>query len=133
MMGQNIVHIGENGAGQVAKSCNQVIVAVTIEAVAESLRLAERSGVDPARVRMALLGGFAASKILEVHGKRMLENDFRPGFTARLHNKDLRIVREEAAALGIGLPAVELVAGRLQAVIESGDAELDSSVLFRQV
>ena len=91
-MGKNIVHVGPSGAGQITKACNQLVVAATIEAVAEALVLAERSGVDAAKVREALLGGFAGSKILEVHGQRMLDRAFEPGFRARLHRKDARIV-----------------------------------------
>ena len=97
-MGKNIVHVGPSGAGQVCKACNQLVVAATIEAVAEALLLAERSGVDAAKVREALLGGFAGSKILEVHGQRMLDRTFEPGFRIRLHRKDARIVQEAAAA-----------------------------------
>jgi 2-hydroxy-3-oxopropionate reductase len=130
-MGKNIVHVGDNGAGQVAKSCNQVVVAVTIEAVAEALKLAEKSGVDGHKVREALLGGFAGSKILEVHGKRMLEGDYKPGFMARLHRKDMGIVLDAAAKSGLDLPAATLATLHLDAVIKNGDGALDSAAIFR--
>jgi 2-hydroxy-3-oxopropionate reductase len=129
-LGHNIVHIGPRGAGQVAKACNQLVVASTIEAVAEALLLAERSGVDAAKVRQALLGGFAGSKILEVHGQRMLDHAFDPGFRIRLHRKDARIVEEAAAATDTPIPAFAVVAGQLQEAVEEGDGELDHSGLF---
>lgn len=129
-LGKNTVHIGPTGAGQVAKACNQLVVAATIEAVAEALLLAERSGVDPARVREALLGGFAGSKILEVHGQRMLDRSFAPGFRIRLHRKDARIVEEAAAATGTPIPSFTVVAEQLQRAVDAGDGELDHSGLF---
>ena len=129
-LGKNIVRIGPSGAGQVAKACNQLVVAATIEAVAEALLLAERSGVDAAKVREALLGGFAGSKILEVHGQRMLDRSFAPGFRVRLHRKDARIVQEAAAATGTPIPAFAVVAEQLQEAVSAGDGELDHSALF---
>jgi 2-hydroxy-3-oxopropionate reductase len=130
-MGKNVVHVGTNGAGQVAKACNQLVVAATIEAVAEALLLAERSGVDAARVREALLGGFAGSKILEVHGQRMLDRAFEPGFRARLHRKDARIVLEAARASGAPIPSFEVVAGQLDRLVDRLDGgELDHSALL---
>ena len=129
-LGKNIVHIGPSGAGQVAKACNQLVVAATIEAVAEALLLAERSGVDAANVREALLGGFAGSKILEVHGQRMLDRSFAPGFRIRLHRKDARIVEEAAAATGTPIPSFAVVAEQLQRAVDAGDGELDHSGLF---
>ncbi len=129
-LGANIVHVGPSGAGQVAKACNQLVVAATIEAVAEALLLAERSGVDPAKVREALLGGFAGSKILEVHGQRMLDRTFDPGFRIRLHRKDARIVEDAAAATGTPIPAFAVVAEQLQRAVDAGDGELDHSGLF---
>jgi 2-hydroxy-3-oxopropionate reductase len=130
-MGKNIVHVGGNGAGQVAKACNQIVVAVTIEAVAEALTFARKNGADPAKVREALLGGFAGSKILEVHGKRMLDNDFRPGFKVGLHQKDMRIVMETAHQLGLALPAAALVTQHLNALMGTGDADLDSAAVVK--
>jgi 2-hydroxy-3-oxopropionate reductase len=130
-MGKNIVHVGPSGAGQITKACNQLVVAATIEAVAEALVLAERSGVDAAKVREALLGGFAGSKILEVHGQRMLDRAFEPGFRARLHRKDARIVLDAARAAGSPIPAFEVVAAQLDRLVDEADrAELDHSALF---
>ncbi len=132
-LGKHIVYVGGHGAGQVAKACNQLVVGVTIEAVAEALVFAHKCGVDSARVREALLGGFAGSKILEVHGRRMLERDFRPGFKARLHQKDLRIVLESSHELGLALPAAALAAQLMNALVGSGEGELDSSALVKVV
>lgn len=130
-MGKNIVHVGGNGAGQVAKSCNQIVVAVTIEAVAEAMLLAEKSGVSGAKVREALLGGFAASKILEVHGNRMLNDDYKPGFKTVLHRKDMGIVLDNAQRLGLMLPAAILATGHLDAVLAAGEGDQDSSAIFK--
>ncbi|OIR19830.1 2-hydroxy-3-oxopropionate reductase [mine drainage metagenome] len=132
-MGKNIVHIGDSGAGQVAKACNQIVVAVTIEAVAEALTFARRNGADPAKVREALMGGFAGSKIMEVHGKRMLDNDFKPGFKVGLHQKDMRIVMETAHQLGIALPAAALVTQHLNALMGTGDTSLDSAAVVKVI
>ena len=129
-LGKNIVHVGPSGAGQVAKACNQLVVAATIEAVAEALLLAERSGVDAAKVREGLLGGFAGSKILEVHGQRMLDRSFAPGFRIRLHRKDARIVEAAASATGTPIPSFAVVAEQLQRAVDAGDGELDHSGLF---
>ncbi|HYD19340.1 MAG TPA: 2-hydroxy-3-oxopropionate reductase [Patescibacteria group bacterium] len=130
-MGKNIIHVGDHGAGQVAKACNQVVIAVTIEAVAEALLLAEKSGVDAAKVRDALLGGFAGSKVLDIHGNRMLTNNFAPGFKAQLHRKDMGIVMETAKKAGLALPAATLATLNLDAVIKNGDGELDSSAIYK--
>ena len=132
-MGKNIVHVGDNGAGQVAKACNQIVVAVTIEAVAEALTFARRNGADPAKVREALMGGFAGSKIMEVHGQRILDNDFKPGFKVGLHQKDMRIVMETAHQLGVALPAAALVTQHLNALMGSGDADLDSAAVVKVI
>lgn len=130
-MGANIVHVGPSGAGQIAKACNQLVVAATIEAVAEALVLAERSGVDAAKVREALLGGFAGSKILEVHGQRMLDRAFEPGFRARLHRKDARIVLDAAEASGAPVPSFRVVATQLDRLVDdAGGGDLDHSALF---
>jgi len=112
-MGKNITLVGDEGAGQLTKACNQLIVAVTIEAVAEALALASASGVDPAKVRSALLGGFAQSRILEVHGERMLNQNFTPGFKAKLHKKDLEIVIAAERDAHLKLPAAELMRERM--------------------
>ena len=131
VMGSRITHVGENGAGQVCKACNQVVVAQTIAGVAEALLLAKTSGVDAAKVRDALLGGFAYSRILEVHGQRMLDADYAPGFKAALHRKDLRIVLEAAYELGLALPGAAQVQQGLNALVGQGDGDLDSSALYR--
>jgi 2-hydroxy-3-oxopropionate reductase len=133
VLGKNIVHVGPSGAGQIAKACNQLVVAATIEAVAEALLLAERAGVDPAKVREALLGGLAGSKILEVHGQRMLDRAFAPGFRIRLHRKDARIVQETAAAAGSPIPSFEIVVEQLQHAVDAGDGEADHSALFAEL
>jgi 2-hydroxy-3-oxopropionate reductase len=128
-MGKNIVHIGGNGAGQVSKACNQIVVAVTIEAVAEALTFARKNNVDPAKVREALMGGSAGSKILEVQGQRMLDHDFKPGFKLGLHQKDMRIVLEAAEQSGSAVPAAALVTEHFNSLM--GDAELDSSAVIK--
>ena len=132
-MGKNIVRVGDIGAGQVAKACNQIVVAVTIEGVAEALVFARKNGVDPAKVRDALMGGFAGSRILEVHGKRMLDNDYTPGFKTKLHQKDINIVMQTAKELGLALPGAALVMQHLNALMGTGDAELDSAAVMKVV
>ena len=132
-MGKNIVLVGGNGAGQGAKACNQIVVAVTIEAVAEALTFARKNEVDPAKVRDALMGGFAGSRILEVHGKRMLDNEYKPGFKTRLHQKDMNIVMQTARELGLSLPGAALVMQHLNALMGTGDAELDSAAVMKVV
>lgn len=131
VMGRNIVHVGDNGAGQVCKSCNQIVVGATIAGVAEAILLARASGVDPARVREALLGGFAASRILEVHGQRMIDGNYAPGFKARLHQKDMRIVGESAFELGLALPSAATIAQYLNALVGQGFGELDSAAIYK--
>ena len=128
-LGKNIVHVGELGAGQVTKACNQIVVGVTIEAVAEALALAELSGVDPSKVRAALLGGFAQSKILEVHGQRMIDRTFNPGFKARLHRKDVNIAANAGDEHGVDLAATKLVRERFDQLIARGDGDRDHSAL----
>jgi 2-hydroxy-3-oxopropionate reductase len=124
-MGSTIVHVGGAGAGQVTKTCNQLVVGSAVEAVAEALVLAAQAGVDPAKVREALLGGFAGSKVLEVHGRRMLDGAFEPGFRAALMAKDGRIVLEAAERFGAPIPAFRAVAERLEAMLAAGRGELD--------
>ena len=130
-MGRSVTHIGEAGAGQVTKACNQIITGVGVAAVAEALNFAAASGVDGARVREALLGGFAYSKILENHGQRMLDRNFKPGFKAWMHQKDLRIVMEEAHRLGLALPAAAISAQLFNAMVGSGLGEEDSIALLK--
>ncbi len=132
-MGKNIVHIGESGAGQVAKACNQILISMTVAAVAEAFTLASKNDVDPALVRQALLGGFAYSKVLEGHGQRMLERNFLPGFKAKLLRKDLRIVLENADQSGTALPGVALVSQYINALIGAGGGELDSAAMYLAV
>ena len=128
-MGSRIVHIGDSGAGQIAKACNQLVVASTIQAVGEALVLARAAGVDPGRVRDALLGGFAASRVLELHGARMLAGDFRPGARAALHRKDARIIQGLAGRLGVPTPAFDVAAAALESLVSQGRADLDHSAL----
>lgn len=131
VMGRNIVHVGGNGAGQVCKSCNQVVISQTMAGVGEAILMARASGVDPAKVRAALLGGSAYSKILEIHGQRMIDANYEPGFKAGLHQKDLRIVLEAAHELGVALPGTALVSQYLNALVGRGLGDLDSAALFR--
>ncbi len=132
-LGKNIIHVGDHGAGQVAKACNQILVAQTISAVAEAFLLAKSSGVDPNKVRDALLGGFAYSKILEVHGKRMLDNAYQTGFQAKLHHKDMGIALNSAKENKISLPGAELAAKYLQKIVAHGDGNLDSAAIAKVI
>jgi 2-hydroxy-3-oxopropionate reductase len=128
-MGQRILHMGASGAGQVTKACNQIAIAVTMEAVAEALVLAAKAGVDPAQVREALLGGYAYSKVLEGHGERYLTRNFTPGFRTRLQYKDLNIALEAGRAYGATLPATALVQQFFGALMARGAADQDHSLL----
>jgi 2-hydroxy-3-oxopropionate reductase len=127
LMGKNITLIGENGAGQTCKVANQIIVAATIEAVGEALLFASKAGADPAQVRTALMGGFASSRILEVHGERMIKRNFQPGFRIALHQKDLNLALAGAKELGIALPATSNCQQLFNAVVAAGGAGLDHS------
>lgn len=131
VLGKNIVLVGDNGAGQIAKTCNQVVIAQTMTAIGEAFLIAKAAGVDPARVREALLGGFAGSKALEVHGLRMLEGDYTPGFKAKLHKKDMAIALDTAAKLGLALPGAALATQLINALVGGGDGELDSAAVFK--
>ncbi len=133
VLGGNVVHVGGSGAGQVAKACNQIAVSAAILGVAEALTFARAQGVDPVRVRQALLGGFAYSRALETHGQRMLERDFSPGFRARLHQKDLGIVMAEARKLNLSLPGSALADQLMNALMALDGAEQDSSALVRVI
>ncbi|MCK2087511.1 NAD(P)-dependent oxidoreductase [Thauera aromatica] len=130
-MGQSITRVGEAGAGQVAKACNQILTGVGVAAVAEALNFARKSGVDGSKVREALLGGFAASRILENHGQRMLERNFHPGFKAWMHHKDMRIVLDEAQRLGLALPSTAAAAQMYAAMLGSGLGEEDSVAMLK--
>ncbi len=125
-MGKSVTLIGDSGAGQVAKACNQILTGVGVLAVAEAFNFAAKSGVDAGKVREALLGGFAYSKILENHGQRMLDRNFKPGFKAWMHQKDLRIVMEEAHRMGLMLPSAAATAQVFNAIVGSGMGENDS-------
>jgi len=129
LLGKNIVHVGPDGAGQVTKACNQIVVGVTIEAVAEALALAAASGVDQVAVRAALLGGFAQSKVLEVHGQRMIDRAFTPGFKSKLHRKDMNIAVNAGQDAGLQLAAAALVRERFDELLARGEGELDHSAL----
>lgn len=129
-LGHTVVHVGAAGAGQIAKACNQLVVGANIEAVAEALTLAKQSGVDPAIVRQVLLGGFAASRVLEVHGQRMLDRAFPPGFRVRLHRKDARVVRTLAQSVGTPIPAFDVVADAFDRLDRAGGGDLDHSALI---
>ncbi|WP_284615405.1 2-hydroxy-3-oxopropionate reductase [Aquabacterium humicola] len=131
LMGKNITHVGEAGAGQVTKVANQIIVALNIAAVGEALVFASKAGADPAKVRQALMGGFAASRILEVHGERMIKRTFNPGFRIGLHQKDLNLALQGAKALGVALPGTANVAQLMQACAAQGWGQLDHSALVK--
>jgi 2-hydroxy-3-oxopropionate reductase len=132
---ERVVYIGRSGAGQICKVCNQVAIGGALAGVSEAFALAKKAGVDAARVRQALLGGFAASRVLEVHGERMLVDNYKPGFRARLYQKDMRLAGEAAAANGVSMPATAIVAQLLNALVASGGGDLDyaalGTVLFR--
>jgi len=130
ILGKNIVHVGDHGAGQVVKACNQIVVSLTLQGVAEAILLARKNGVDPAKMREALLGGYAGSKILEVHGLRMMNANYKPGFKVKLHHKDLGIVLDNASENHVPLPGTTIVARQLAALMEAGDADLDSAAIM---
>lgn len=130
-MGKNITLVGGNGDGQTTKVANQIIVALNIAAVGEALVFASKAGADPAKVRQALMGGFAASRILEVHGERMIKRSFAPGFRIQLHQKDLGLALQGARELGLALPQTAGVAQLMQACAAHGDAELDHSAVVK--
>jgi 2-hydroxy-3-oxopropionate reductase len=129
-MGKNIVHIGDHGDGQTCKVANQIVVALTIEAVAEALLFASKAGANPAKVRSALLGGFAQSRILELHGERMIKRKFDPGFRIRLHQKDLNLALQSARSLGLSLPNTATAQELFNSVAAQGGSELDHSALL---
>src|SRR6187549_2275645 len=131
LMGKTITLIGGNGDGQTAKVANQIIVALNIEAVAEALLFASKAGADPAKVRQALMGGFASSRILEVHGERMIKRTFAPGFRIGLHQKDLNLALSGARTLGLALPQTAGAAQLMQACAANGMDQLDHSALVK--
>jgi 2-hydroxy-3-oxopropionate reductase len=131
LMGKNITLVGGNGDGQTCKVCNQIIVALNIEAVSEALVFASKAGADPAKVRQALMGGFAASRILEVHGERMIKRTFDPGFRIELHQKDLSLALSGARAMGMSLPNTSTAQELFNACAASGGAKWDHSAMVR--
>ena len=131
LMGKNITLVGGVGDGQTCKVANQIIVALNIEAVGEALLFAAKAGADPAKVRQALMGGFAASRILEVHGERMIKRTFTPGFRTELHQKDLNLALEGAKALGLSLPHTASAAQLMNSCVALGGAAWDHSGLVR--
>ena len=130
-MGKNIVHVGDSGAGQVAKAANQIVTGAGVVIVAEALNYAAKNGVDPAKVREALLGGFAYSKILENHGQRMLDRNFKPGFKSWMHQKDMNIVMQSAHELGLCLPVSAATAQMYNAMVGAGLGEEDSIAVLK--
>jgi 2-hydroxy-3-oxopropionate reductase len=128
-VGTSINHIGDAGAGQVCKACNQVAVVITIQAVAEALTLAKKTGVDPAKVREALLGGFAQSRALDLHGQRVLDGNYVPAFPVRLQQKDLKIALDTGRASGTPLPATALIQELYGVLAATGRADIDNSAL----
>jgi 2-hydroxy-3-oxopropionate reductase len=132
-LGKNIVHVGDAGAGQVTKAANQMVVGTTIAIVSEALVLAAKAGVDPAKVRQALLGGFAQSKILEAHGQKMLDRNFKPGFRIRLHEKDMKIALATGSEYGVPLIVTGQVAQMMTAMKSMGNGDLDHSGLVKFV
>ncbi len=131
LMGKNITHVGPIGAGQTTKVANQIIVALNIEAVAEALLFASKAGADPAKVRQALMGGFASSKILELHAERMINRTFEPGFRIRLHQKDLNLALQNAKEMGISLPNTATAQELFNACASHGGADDDHSGLVK--
>jgi 2-hydroxy-3-oxopropionate reductase len=126
---QKVIRIGESGAGQICKVCNQMVIGGTLVAVAEAFALARKSGVDPARVRDALLGGFAASRVLEVHGERILQSNYKPGFRSVLYGKDMRIAEQTLADYDTPAPASAVVQQLVAELVTSGKGDLDYSAL----
>ena len=128
-LGKNINHIGDHGAGQVTKAANQIIVGLTIQAVAEALIFAKKSGVDPVKVRRAIMGGYAQSRVLELHGQRMLDRNFQPGGKVRSHRKDLEIVLSVAKEMGICLPGTAMMSQLFNAVVAHDGSDWDHSAI----
>jgi 2-hydroxy-3-oxopropionate reductase len=134
LMGKNITHVGsENGAGQTCKVANQIIVALNIQAVSEALVFASKAGADPAKVRQAIMGGFASSRILEIHAERMINGTFNPGFRIRLHQKDLNLALSAAKELNLALPNTAIAQQMMSSVSAHGGGELDHSALIQAI
>jgi 2-hydroxy-3-oxopropionate reductase len=132
---EKIIHIGKSGAGQVCKVCNQVAIGGALSGVSEAIALAKKAGVDAGKVRQALLGGFAASRVLEVHGERMLTGNYKPGFRTKLYQKDLRLANEAAGANSVAVPGTANVTQLVNALVASGGGDLDyaaiATVIFK--
>jgi len=122
---ERIIHIGPSGAGQICKVCNQIAIGGALAGVSEAFALAKKAGVDAARVRQALLGGFAASRVLEVHGERMLTGNYKPGFRTKLYQKDLRLANEAASANGVAMPGTAVLTQLVNALVATGGGDLD--------
>jgi 2-hydroxy-3-oxopropionate reductase len=129
LMGKNIVRIGDAGAGQTTKICNQMIVGMTIQAVGEAFTLGRKAGVDLQKMREVLLGGFASSRILDLHGQRIIDRNFKPGFKVKLHRKDMNLALQSGRELSVPMPGVALVASQMDALMATGEAESDHSAL----
>ncbi len=132
-MGKNIVHIGEASAGQTTKICNQMIVGMTIQAVGEAFTLAAKAGVDLVKMREVLLGGFAQSRILDLHGQRIIDRNFKPGFKIKLHNKDMKLAVQAAKNYDIDLKGTAQIAKTMTAAVENGHGELDHSGIVLEI
>lgn len=132
-MGKTITHIGDHGAGQTVKACNNLIIAQTVLAVTEAFEMAKMAGVDLNKARTALMGGFAHSKVMEVHAKRIIDNQYTPGFKAKLHHKDLQIVAKTLEAFDLNLPASQYAIQAMRQLVEQGDGELDSAAVAKIV
>jgi 2-hydroxy-3-oxopropionate reductase len=130
---ERIVHIGESGAGQTCKVCNQIAIGGALAGVSEALAIARGAGVDQMKVRQALLGGFAASRVLEVHGERIINSNFVPGFRTKLYQKDLRLAREMAASLGVSLDATAIVTQYVDGLVAKGEGDLDYAAVGTMV
>jgi 2-hydroxy-3-oxopropionate reductase len=132
---EKIIHIGRSGAGQICKVCNQIAIGGALSGVSEAFALAKKTGVDAAKVRQALLGGFAASRVLDVHGERMLTGNYKPGFRTKLYQKDLRLANEAAGANGVSIPGTAVVTQHVNALVASGGGDMDyaaiATVLFK--
>ena len=126
---ERIVHIGRSGAGQICKICNQVAIGGALAGVSEAFALAKKTGVDAARVRQALMGGFAASRVLEVHGERMLVDNYKPGFRTKLYQKDLRLANEAAGANGVAIPTTAVITQLVNALVAKGGGDLDYAAM----
>ena len=122
---ERIIHIGPSGAGQICKVCNQIAIGGALAGVSEAFALAKKAGVDASRVRQALLGGFAASRVLEVHGERMLTGNYKPGFRTKLYQKDLRLANEAASANGVAMPGTAVLTQLVNALVATGGGDLD--------